>query len=156
MKTRHFTSALLCCLLVLGACTAKRSAKPVEVVTGPRLERVADFFRSYINAFNDRDMDMLVSHYSADSQTRVFGSSEQYTLGKEQLLAAFEMKKAGWENRNVRFVGFDVVEMDQADSLLQISIAFRVESNTWSGEYPVVFEMEEDGEKLSIVHENMS
>ena len=155
MKLRRCTTVfLLCCLLAVGACASKKSADLGKANASP--VRVAEFFKSYVHAFNDRDMNKLMAHYSPDSQSRVFGSEEGYTLDKEQLLAAFEMKKASWESREVRFVDFQVLQWREVNGLIRVNIAFHVESSTWNGEYPVFFEMEDKDGKLTIMNENMS
>ena len=154
MKKGTLTLTLLCCLLALSACTAKRPTQTADVVTGPRLERVAEFFRSYIRAFNSRDMDRLVGHYADDSRVRVFGSKERFTLDKKDLLAALELKRSGWESRDLRFVGFDIMSMNMVDDRLKVNIAFRVQSSDWSGEYPVTFKINEDGREMTIYREN--
>jgi len=138
-------------LLLVGGCTANRQA---GTLVKPGQEKVARFFQSYIQAFNSRDMAGLAGHYADDSRTLVSGDGQGYTLDREQLLAAFEMKRTTWENNAVRLMSFSIEGVKNAESALRVDIVFHVKSRTWSGDYPVLFEIKGNAGELSIVSEN--
>lgn len=107
---RRFLLPFIVGLVLVAGCTAARRSGPAVPLTEPEREQVTRFFQSYVQAFNGRDVDGLMDHYADRSRTYVSGGEQGYSLDKDQLLAAFEMKRATWENNDVRLVKFNLIE----------------------------------------------
>ncbi len=141
---------LIILILTISGCAPQNKA----AITGTEFVDTGGFFISYMDAFNSRDMNRLISHYAPNSLTYVLNDSGGYHLTQSDLYKAFEMKKEGWEKNNMRILDFTVLNTRTAGNLIDVSVEFKMQSSTWVGEYRTNFSLTNSGGVLKIFKEN--
>ncbi len=148
MKLQRYI-LLMVLAFTLGGCA------PQGRITGQEFVDVNGFFRSYMETFNSRDMHRLMGYYAPTSLTYVLNDSGGYYLTKDDLLKAFEMKKEGWEKKNLLLTDVTVISSSASGTKVTVDVEFSVNSTTWIGEYRVRYAVDKVGGNYQIVEENI-
>ncbi len=145
--TRYFLLMML--VLTLGGCAT------IGKITGEDFVDASSFFETYMDAFNNRDINKLMAHYSSNSLTYVLNEREGYYLTKGDLQKAFELKMQSWNSKNLRLVDAKVLNTSMVGNMVHVDVEFKVESTAWIGDYRVRFGLEKMGNSFMIMNENM-
>lgn len=142
-------------LLSLSACAAKRNASVPGGVQGAKVQQEIDaFLTSYAAAFNERNIERLLAHYASDAVVHVGGDGEGFTLDKDSLAMALELKALQWNEDNVRIVGLRAQDFGTRENVNRLVCHWDIVSREWSGEYRVVFDIRATEQGWLILEEN--
>ncbi len=153
MKLQRYI-LLMVLVFALSGCASQSSVSGSKV-SGQEFVDISDFFHSYMEAFNNRDMHKLIGFYAPNSLTYVLSEDEGYYLTKSDLLKAFELKKEGWEKKNMLLEEVKILNSKASGATITADVEFTVNSNAWLGEYRIRYAVDKVNGQYQIVRENI-